>query len=78
MMNPNVAQALAAARLADLRREAARSRTRRWARAMRAEEPDKAQLSVATRVPAQRNDQVADIPDEKTLCLSGVPDSALR
>jgi hypothetical protein len=80
MMNPSTAQALAAARLADMRREAARSRTRRWARAVRAERAAEAQTSAATLIPAQPEglpEQVS-VPDEKTLCLSGAPESALR
>jgi hypothetical protein len=80
MMNPSTAQALAAARLADMRREAARSRTRRWARALRAERAAAAQASAATLIPAETEAQLESVsaPDEKTLCLSGAPESALR
>lgn len=80
MMNPSTAQALAAARLADMRREAARSRTRRWARAVRAERAAKARASAATLIPAQPEGQLEalNVPDDKTLCLSGAPKSALR
>jgi hypothetical protein len=77
MMNPITAQALGAARLADMHRAAARRRVRRWV--ARAERAARAQTFPATRVPAEPSSRVqpGDVPDEHALCLSGVPKSAL-
>lgn len=80
MMNPSTAQALAVAHLADLHQEAARRRTARLARASRAGRAARTQTGAAALIPAQPKGhvQLADAPDERTLCLSGIPESALR
>jgi hypothetical protein len=76
-MNPITVQALGAARLADLHREAARDRVRRWA--ARQERVAKAQTCPGAPMPTRHNGQVepVDVPDEQALRLSGVPGSAL-